>query len=173
MIIDVLSLGDSVKQYKLNGNITVGVNDIFKHFPVDYLVLVDPITRFYDEPQRLLTIVTSKPKEFLSQHKWNVKNFRQINFVKPRGTVDLMSPDYSYSNTSTFVAAVHAYKLGAKQINLHGADFTNHKALSSKGNSERILKDFSELNRHLNKKGVQMFCSKNSLLRQILEPIGD
>ena len=38
MKIDVLGLGESLKEYKPSKNKTIGVNDIFKHHKVDYLV---------------------------------------------------------------------------------------------------------------------------------------
>ena len=39
-VIEVLGLGPSISEYVPSGNETIGVNDIFKHYPVDNLLLM-------------------------------------------------------------------------------------------------------------------------------------
>lgn len=168
MTIDVLGLGETVREYKPTGNITVGVNDIFKYFPVDYLVLADPPQRF-PEPDRFKTIMESTPKKFLCPKKWPVDNFEFIQLSAGRGMFKDFDTTYAFSNNSPFIACVHAYKLGAKEIHLYGADFNTHETLSNEQSKKTILKHYKELRLELLKRGCELkVSSKKSLLSSIL-----
>lgn len=167
--IEVLALGETINCYKPSGNITIGVNDIYKYVATDYIVVVDPPNRFH-EMDRFNIIVESTPLKFFSNHVWNVPNFELIELQSPRGCCkQLDGTKYCYSNNSAFVACVLAYKMGANKIIIHGADFTNHAHLSNEHSLKRVLNDYAALNSELNKRGVQLWVSSTkSALHKIL-----
>lgn len=170
MPIDVLGLGETVREYKPCGNITVGVNDIFKYFPVDYLILADPPQRF-PEKDRYKTIVESTPKKFLCPEPWPVNNFELIKLAPGRGMIKELDTHgvYCFSNNSPYLACVHAYKLGAKEIRLFGVDFNTHEALSNEQSIKRIREHYSALNKEFLKRGVVMkVSSRASVLSSVL-----
>jgi hypothetical protein len=158
MIIDVLGLGESITTYKRENNknnITIGVNDIAKHYFTDYLVIVDQPGRFPKE--RLANIKANKQAKVYSHIKIWAEHFNNFNYIKlehRRSFLDLDSDRYSYSNNSTYLACILAYKLGAKEINLYGADFVTHNSLSSDLAFKRTLSDFIALSAELSKKGI-------------------
>lgn len=165
MKIDVLGLGDSFKEFTPSKNITIGVNDIYKTYKVDYLILVDKPERFTKD--RLKTIIESTPLKFYSHiNDWErlVPNFCKINLAKGRGNIEhIETQDLCYSNNSTYVAVVLAYKIGAKEINLFGIDFNNHKFIKD-SILETTKKDFKQLINYLKSKGVKVNISKGSSL---------
>ena len=170
MTIEVLGLGESIKNYKPNGNITIGVNDIYKYVKTDYIVMVDPPNRF-NEADRLKTIMESTPKKFYCNHVWNVPNFELITLASPRGELGkLDTKEYCYSNNSAFVACILAYKMKAKEIVLHGVDFVNHNQLCHQNNLNRIIKDFTNLRNEFERRNVKLYVSSSySLLSKILQ----
>lgn len=180
--IDVLGLGESINKYVNTGNITIGVNDIYKYHKVDHLLVMDKPERFTRE--RLKTIMLSTPKKFYSNCKeesgsytWQnlVNNFTPIIPEKGRGNVKTLDSErYSISSNSTFTAVVLAYKLGAKQINCYGLDFNTHPHLSSERSLETILEHFSNLKRELDKRFVNVYVSSpNSKLSAIFPVLFD
>lgn len=172
MIVDVLGLGESLVEYRPSGNITVGVNDIFRFHPVDYLVLVDPPERFMSEPNRYRAILEAAPKQFLCNRHWPVPNFKLITLASPRGSLQGLDSDkYCYSSNSPYVACIHAYKLGAKVIRLYGADFKTHTGLSNPSALKDVLKHFKALGDVLSARGVRLMVTKASVLSEILPVI--
>lgn len=170
MKIDVLGLGESLNRFTNTGNITVGVNDIFKHHPVDYLCIVDLPNKFTKE--RLHTILLSTPQKFFTQlPEWRqlVTNYQQVKFAHGRGNLtDLNKKELiCYSNNSTFVACVIAFKLGAKEIYLYGADFNTHPNFSV-NSLNRVEKDFSDLYKALLTFGCTLYVTKESALSSII-----
>lgn len=167
MKVNILGLGESLKEFTPNGGITVGVNDINKHFEVDYLVCVDRPNRFNYE--RLETMTNSNAK-FLSQcSEWSniVKNFEHIKLsAGARGNLNDIDNSFPFSNNSTFVAVCLAYKLGAKEISIFGADFNTHPNFKDNG-LEMVLKDFKRLFEFLKSKGVKINITKQSRLNGI------
>ena len=158
MIIHVLGLGDSLTYYKPDGNISIGVNDIYKHIKTDYVVCIDHLTAFSKD--RLEIILKTKSKSFYSQiSDWGlvVPNFKLIEFNRGRGILnELDNEKFCYSNNSPFVACILAYKLGAKKIVLHGVDLIDHSHI--KGNSkEKALLDYKNLNKALLSRNVELF----------------
>lgn len=168
MEIDVLGLGESLKEFKPSGNITIGVNDIWKHYQTDYVVCVDRINAFTVE--RLRTIMKSKPKKFLTHlDEWEriMPTFELIELSKGRGNLNDIDNTFAYSNNSVFVAVVLAYKLGATKINIFGADFNTHAAFN--GNKLlAALDDYKNLFDFLKEKGIKITVSKGSKLNQII-----
>lgn len=166
MKIDVLGLGESINRFNHSRNITIGVNDIFKHHSVDYLCIVDVPNKFTKE--RLHTILLSTPKKFFTQlDEWQplVNNYQKIKFANGRGNLkDLNNRElFCYSNNSTFVACVIAFKLGAKEIYLYGADFNNHPNFSE-NSLNRVEKDFNDLYNALLTFGCTLYVTKESCL---------
>lgn len=186
----VLGLGKSLSEYsgKQDGEITIGVNDIFRFHKTDYLVCVDRQERF--EKSRMHQICMSTPEILFSQHKvWEeqslAKKFIQLRFDKPRGDISNLGETFFFeapmdanilpiifscphSISSPFVAACIAYKLGATEIKLYGCDYTHHPVLFEQRKIERVKKDFAELKKVLNEKGVKISCSTGSALSGIL-----
>lgn len=172
MKFDVLGLGESLSSYVNKGNQTIGVNDIWKRYPTDYLCVVDLIEKF--TPDRFETIKNSKPKKFfchLVEWHQHVSNFQQINLSPGRGLLtNLDSNLICYSNNSTYTACVLAFKLGAKELYLYGCDFNTHKNFKDK-NLEKTLKDFKLLYKTFYNRGIRMYVTKESKLSQFIPVI--
>ena len=157
----VLGMGSSLLTYKEidhKSDIIVGVNDVGKYHKLDYLILVDPPTRFNKE--RLHTIINTDTSIITIFSEWK-RYFDFIYLVKPaqiRSDLSLLDSDYYvYSISSPFVAVVHAYKLGASEIVMYGVDFTTHKALSKPNKLKRIQRDFYNLRMELEKRNVRLY----------------
>lgn len=172
MRINVLGLGQSIDKYTPSGDITIGVNDIFKIIPVNNLVVIDTPEVFSKE--RLHTIINSTPDKFfthLPQWRTLVPRYQKITLDKYPGCLDGLDNKelVCYSNNSTFVATVIAYKMKAKEIVLYGVDFKNHKHLSQSYILEKQLKHFHDLYLQLKHRGVKLFvCSNYSELSKII-----
>lgn len=176
----VLGLGESLKEFSGGFDFTVGVNDIFRYHKTDYLVVVDRQERFTQE--RLHVISMSTPEIFFSHHEvWKnslAKKFCKLIFGQ-RSNLDSLGEVFPYeipeqfacphSISSPYVAACIAYKLGAAEIKLFGCDYLQHPNLKDKAKLERVKKDFAELKRELNKRGVQITCASGSALTDILK----
>ena len=174
MTAEILGLAPSVTAYKPSGNITIGVNDIFKICSVDHLIVIDNPNQFNNK--RKNTILQSTPKLFISQiNTWNrMKNFHLIKLANVRGSVSQIEQHniYPYSIMSPYVAIVHAYKLGATEIIIYGVDLLNHKSLTGDSKIKRVLTDISTLNQYLIKKNVSLkVYNKSSRLSSILDHI--
>ena len=170
MKIDVLGLGESLKEFMPSKNITIGVNDIYKHYPVDYVLTVDRPSRFTKE--RLQTIKDSYPKKFythLNDWKGLVDNLELFKFaIGGRCSInEIDSEGLLYSNNSTFVACVLAYKMGATTINIFGADFNTHPNFKDKS-LENVLSDFKKLLDFFKSKDIQINISKGSKLNELI-----
>lgn len=157
MIIDVLGLGESLSLFRPNkDNITFGVNDIFRYYPVDYLVCIDKPNRFNDE--RLKIIKQSAPIKFFSHlNEWDRQpNFELIKLQQqfPTRVCDLDLEKIPKSVFSPYVAIALAYKLFKPSlINIYGVDMVSHDNLSKY--RDRIRTHFKYLKMALAKKGCQ------------------
>jgi len=170
MTIDILGLGESLSLYKPSQNITLGVNDIFRKQNVDYLVCIDKRAAFNDE--RLKVIDESKPKAFYSQlTEWsNRKDFNKIELQNsyPNIKCNIDLNEYPKSVYSPFVAIAIAFKLfNPKIINLYGVDFKTHIHLSTKDNTDRILKHTQNLKNALSAKGCQLIVFGDGILTRL------
>lgn len=167
MKIHVLGTGPSLKKFLNNppkNCVTVGVNDIWKHYPADYVVCVDKPHRF--TPDRLGVICNGKQKEFICPYEeWNgfVYNFKSLPFSSSGrgGTAQL--DDHSvltYSTNSAYSAIVKAYHLGAIEIILYGVDFIGHHAL--KDNLAKVsIRHIAELRIVLKIKGCDLYIGSD------------
>lgn len=170
MTIEVLGLGETVSTFKPNENVTVGVNDIFKFHPVQHLILADGPKKFR-EPDRFKTIIQSTPEKFYCFEPWPVLNFVRIHkALRGRGrTEDLDTNGFIYSISSPFIACVLAYKLGGKNIIMHGVDFNTHNCLSKPHTLKKVIDDFKTLNLAFKVRGVSLFVSsRESALSKVL-----
>lgn len=172
MTIHVLGLGESLATYKPDGNTTIGVNDIFKFHPVDYLVLADRPHRFSDV--RLECICSSTPKKFfvisaLCEDWEPFIKTSPLHTCEYRGPSLIDNPDrICYSNNSAFLSVCVAHKMKATTIIMHGVDFNTHPNFKD-ATLKIALKDFKELREALNKRGVRLFVSsKLSKLSNII-----
>ena len=171
MKIHVLGLGESLKDFVPDNNITIGVNDIHKYYKTDYVVCVDHMTAF--KKDRLETIMKTKCKGFYSQIlDWGliIPNFNHIEFNTGRGFLnELDNEKFCYSNNSPYVACILAYKLGATEIVLHGVDLIDHPHIN--GNSkDKALLDYKNLSKAFNSRKVNLFVgSKYSSLSNFLQ----
>ncbi|MBV1952567.1 MAG: hypothetical protein KUG64_10300 [Cycloclasticus sp.] len=168
MKVDVLGLGESLQSFVPSDNFRIGVNDIHKHHEVDVVVCVDRISAF--TPERFESISKSTHSKFYTHHeewKGQVKNVQMINLSGPRGSIKgIETQDVPYSNNSTFVAVVLAYKHGATEINIFGADFNTHPNFMN-NKLEIALKDFKQLFDYLRSKKVKINVSEGSKLRSL------
>jgi len=125
----ILGLGPSLKDYKPNGRITFGVNDIFRFYPVDHLIVQNYPRQF--DAERLEVINNSRPKVLHTSLKdWdNHPCYREMDMLGPRGGLDFDSTSIAYSFFSPFCAMDMAVKMGAKNITVYGVDLIGHHAL--------------------------------------------
>jgi hypothetical protein len=157
----ILGLGESLIYYEPDGAVTIGVNDIYRYHKADYIVCVD-LPRVFTE-ERLNIITGSRPKEFITLFpEWcayypktttrlisKAPAFRKFSFID--------SHLYPCSNNSPFVATIHAYRLGAKEIILHGVDLKNHHALSREKTLAKAMKEYKLLNQEFQKREVKLY----------------
>ena len=169
MTIHILGLGESLQEFirshefgAFKNDLTIGVNDIAAEFPaVDHVVCIDDPKAFNKE--RLDSILSTKCKGFYSQvESWKtIPNFKLLKFQSGRGIIrDLDSEETPYSISSPFVAAVIAYKLGAKEIVFHGVDFRTHVNFTDH-RKEKALREIKELCVELIKKEVDCFVGSD------------
>ncbi len=172
MTVDVLGLGESIKEYKPSKNLTIGVNDIAKYHNTDIVVCVDRIHKF--NRQRASHIIRNTGTLYTHLPEWKnlKKNTKIIELAKGRGTLGTLNEIgvYPYSNNSTYLAVVVAYKKGARVINLYGADFNTHK--NFKGNLlKQAMKDWKNLSEVLALNDCTLRVTKQSKLSEFLETI--
>jgi len=168
--IDILGLGPSIRDYKDKGNYKIGVNDIDKYHKVDCLVIADHHCAFSDE--RLDTVRNTTANTILSQNdEWSyLPGFVQIKLGPNRSDLSCIESDlYPYSVISPYIAAIHAYKMGAKRIDLYGVDMGDDYIKQIVQVKQQCVKDFYELRKYLNSRGVEMTVSSyDSLLSGVL-----
>lgn len=176
MKVVVIGLSPTAALYKPDLRLRIGVNDVEKYHKVNHLIVIDKITAFTQA--RLNTIKNSTPDVFLSNlEEWNfMQQFKKINFANCRSHLDQIETEnvYPYSIMSPYIAIVHAYKIGAKEITLYGVDINDHKTLSDPIKKDRILRDIKALYLYLKKKNVNLLVyNKSSLLSSVLEYLSD
>ena len=123
----------AVKDLDLGDILTIGVNDAGGVRPLDYLTIVDALGQF--TPDRLKTIIGTACSGFIAVNSDFDKHFKNVPTYKIElGDLNLSHLDkylypnkIDYSNTSTYMAVIEAYKMGASEIGIIGLDFTaNH-----------------------------------------------
>lgn len=165
MIVHVIGLGETAKEFKTDGNIRIGVNDVDW---CDYQVCVDKPKAF--NGYRLNTIVgiivSDKCKGFYSHlEEWNIcEAFKKIELKAIHAHNNRWNEFIPSSNNSPFVACGVAYKyFNATEIRLWGVDFNDHPNING-DMREQAVKDFQELQKILNKKGCVIVPHPGSYL---------
>ena len=156
---------------------TVGVNDIGGKFTPDFLVCIDPLTRFKNPPSRRQNILNCNPKYFCSQlEPKQYPNLRAENYVKFKlgrrtgvGFDFIKNPErLDYHNTSTYVALNLAAYMGTKTIGLIGVDFTNDHFNRNSG-VHQLSRRVDEINKQYKKFAEQ--CKTNNKKQITNQPI--
>ena len=171
MTIHVIGKGESKEFFKNDGNITIGVNDVNKWIKTDHIVVVDPMDAYKEGHETF----RNSNAMFWSQNEDNrnyVKNFTLIELARGRGVLDEFDSDrFVYSITSPFVAVHLAYKLGAKNIVMWGVDFNTHPCFDTDSLRNRALKDFGNLRKKLNERGVNFYVGHEMSMFSSILPV--
>jgi hypothetical protein len=168
MQVDILGLGESLREYKPTGNLTIGVNDIGAYYHADVVICVDNLYRFKGERKK--TLCTYKPKEFWS-HRLEFKQFQPgFKEYKIGGTHSLKNMGKKnivvFGFTSVYAAITLAYNIyGATEINVYGCDLVNHTTLGEKNMLNKTVKHLFELFLYLKEKSVtvNLYCGLSKL----------
>lgn len=130
MNVNIIGLGDSAKHWNGEGY-SIGVNDAMKWgHKLNGLILINSVSRFKDEPERLNTIINSNPDTFYCNNSsWEkyFPNWKQLNLVSFSYSHRLIKGKLWCSKTSPFVAICLAVQLGATDVILWGVDMVTHK----------------------------------------------
>lgn len=171
MTIHVIGKGESKEFFKYDGNITIGVNDVNKWIKTDHIVVVDPMDA-YKEGHETFRNSNAMFWSQLEDNRNYVKNFTLIELARGRGVLDEFDSDrFVYSITSPFVAVHLAYKLGAKNIVMWGVDFNTHPNFDTDSLRNRALKDFGNLRKKLNERGVNFYVGHEMSMFSSILPI--
>lgn len=168
--IAVLGLGPSLMRYiPEDYDLSIGVNDIYKHHPVDVIVCVDKRDRFNDE--RMKTIDESTPEAFFS----HLEDYQdRPDFIKielqpyfPDHICQINIPQYPKSMCSPFVACAVAYKVfHANEIHLFGVDMLDHPHLNG-STCSKIKVHFKNLLIALRQSGSDLIIHGDGILRNL------
>lgn len=131
MRISVLGLGPSLREFSGDG-VSIGVNDIWRYHPSEYVVCVDPPDRFSEDRRQV--ILSCKPTVFYTHlSAWaSVHGYTKVDLQSPRGEVDWNKGGMAYGIFTPFCAMFQAVRLGATEIELYGIDFVSHPNLGVK-----------------------------------------
>lgn len=146
MMVHVIGLGPSAKQFKPDGNITIGVNDVKG---CDYQVCVDRPSAF--NHMRYFTIRHLKVKQFFTHlDDWNfLDSFKKIELKNINAHNGRWNEFIPSSNNSPFVACgIANHIFGAKEIRLWGVDFTDHPNIKDEMR-EQAVRDYALLNKKI------------------------
>jgi hypothetical protein len=169
--ISIIGCADSAQQWDGQG-ISIGVNDCWKFGkPTTFLVCVNGFRMF--DKQRLKTIVNSAPEKFYSSltvwKEYFNGTFEKIDLRRWKGRV---IEQYQSSKTSPFIAISMAYVWGYDHIKIYGVDYLNHKTFSDLNPDTSYfrneMKNYEELFKQLQKKGITIETTKESYLNKFL-----
>ncbi len=170
--ISILACGESGSEWDGLGP-SLGVNDCWKFGkPTDWLLCVQTMQQMRREPpERLKTILDSKPLIFYThKREWEGK-FSQVNLIElHRWKGKLIKGKIQFSRTSPFIAIIMAYNIGFDTINLYGVDHNTHKYYSPGQSKDFIdeMKNYKELFKQLKAEGVTITATKQSYLNNFL-----
>jgi hypothetical protein len=156
MIAHVLGLAESVRDFKPDGNVTIGCNDIYRYFETDYLFVVSALS-----PARANFVENARPKKlFSTMSRWSAHPCYEYIAHKmtpwKENRPNTLGEWIYYSNNTPFIQASWAFNQGFKEIVLWGCDFTDHPLLKD----DAIIKtyfDFQGLKKAMKEKGVSMY----------------
>lgn len=145
--VHVIGLGETAKDFKCDGNWTIGVNNVEG---CDYQVCVDRPSAF--TPERLETIKSLDVASFYTHlDEWKfLDSFEKMNLKSITAHNDRWSEFIPSSNNSPFVACGIAYYFhDATEICLWGVDFNDHPNIKDEMR-EQAVRDYGLLNKRLN-----------------------
>lgn len=164
----VCGLGESINSFKGKEDeyLTIGVNDIGRHFEPSYLVCIDSHRTFGEE--RYNYIKNTKASNVFSHINLPLDNPEKLVKIGYSEKTDysLSNPNKLHNNyISPFVAVNIAYWMGASKIIVIGMDLNTHAA---KSRIDKINLAFKHLHKSMANKGVNVYnASKNSLVRTL------
>lgn len=165
----IIGCGESREMFRGMGDydLVVGVNDVWRWFPVPHLVCVDSPETF--TPLRLAFILNSAPSIFYTHRKEYAGKFpeiKPIGFTPGRHNFQRFTwKEMPKSNNSPFIACCVAKLLGAKTAVLYGCDFVSHRSIKGKL-LESTIEGFQKLNHYYGNKLYT--CSALSPLANVL-----
>lgn len=119
---------------------TIGVNDIWGHHEVDYVLMIDSYKCF--NQSRVARIMNGTPKHYFLATHCHMSWRSEKKELKPFTIIDEgLMPGTNVTSPSLAVGL--AMFMGAKRIGVIGVDLTDHPTL--KKNVARVQKGFSEL----------------------------
>jgi predicted O-methyltransferase YrrM len=142
--------------------VTIGVNDVGRHFTPDYLVVVNPRSQFAGD--RFRYVETSRAKALFTQLDLGVPHPRVVRFRLGRyGGTDSADPNVlHYTRNSPYVAICLAIRMGARRIGLLGVDFTEHHFFGRTGvhhlagRLSQIDAEYGRLAEHCRARGIEL-----------------
>ena len=141
--------------------ITVGVNDLSRMFPPNYLVVLNDKSSFPHDRWKWIA-ETASPTVFTHIKNLAVPEEKRVLLQLGRyGGVDLEKDAVDYSSNSTYVACIIAAYLGASKIGLLGVDFTLNHFFAQSGEhtlSKKVTvinKEYDMLNQSMKAKGIE------------------
>jgi len=166
----VCGCGQSLNLLESPGSfVTIGVNDVGRHFTPDYLVVLNPPSHFklgrfrYVEESRARAIFTQLDR--LDVPHSNVVQFR----LGARAGTDFAVPDVlHYAGNSPYVAVCLAVHMGARRIGLLGVDFTDHHFFGSTG-THPLAGDLEKIDREY--AGLHAACASAGIELVNLSPV--
>lgn len=175
--IHVLGLGPGIENYRENGNITIGVNDIWRYVSTRYVLCLDKIGSF--SLNRYMVIKFCSPKVFWTiWPEWGYeRNIREININPPGKSGELDNLDniegpIPFHVDSTFSAVCMAYRLMLSRfekgrIILFGCRFYGHPQLEAF--IKPIQDKYEDLGLALDDRGIQLMnADPQSALNEVL-----
>lgn len=143
MKVSVIGLGETAKDFKPDGSITIGVNDVLN---CDYQVCIDRMNAFSEE--RLQRIFSLHPLKFFSSiNDWSAHpTFKKIELKNIGAFNNRWGEFIPSSNNSPFVACGIAHKFfSAREVYLYGVDFYTHPVLAGDSFFKTAVNDFRQL----------------------------
>lgn len=145
MKISVIGLGETAKDFKPDGSITIGVNDVTG---TDYMVCIDTPLSFSAERFSTICVEGMNTKGFFSQKtEWRrFEKFIKIELKNIGAFNNRWGEFIPSSNNSPFVACGIAHKFfSAREVYLYGVDFYTHPVLAGDSFFKTAVNDFRQL----------------------------
>lgn len=131
----IIGTGPTRKNYKPDGNDTIGVNDILDYIACDKVIIVDPANRFSEgrrqaimrsEGQYLIGYTGGSKESSMQYNTWKDLLPYAEYFPIYRWMGVLQPGKVFHSVSSPFVAASYGINRGYADIVFHGCDYLNH-----------------------------------------------
>lgn len=165
----VLGTGPGIENFN-NNSVCIGVNDIWKYYKTNYLLLLDRPDTFTID--RIEIIKNSEPVTFFSNlYEWSfLPKYKHITVNESGGDLSTLNREdfelFPRHVDSTFTAVCIAYRLGYRNIILHGVHLKDHPILKS---SWPLIKDcYSKLFVQLKNYHCSISVNDNSPLLEVL-----